>query len=238
MTDAIVIQNEKAKYAKNLLPYKSTLNNTEDVVITNLNSNAIVELVSLNVPLYNKDRSIRATVIAENEGAFNLGDALQFVAHKDGLYILSTRIFISDEYSSNNIYGKINYFINSVSYELDFTNQDEGFVYNQWVTFAQTFEANEGDEILLAFKVGSDEIGTRVYFGGFDCRFDDRGLQGVPPFYAEPFNPNLGLIQKKTTAEIEAIAEPFESEQYYNTTLGTICYYNGTSWQKISHSNM
>jgi len=46
-----------------------------------------------------------------------------------------------------------------------------------------------------------------------------------------------GLVQK-TTTEINAIASPTEGEQYYNTTLHTICFYNGTTWQKVTSTNM
>jgi hypothetical protein len=46
-----------------------------------------------------------------------------------------------------------------------------------------------------------------------------------------------GLVQK-TTTEINDIASPTEGEQYYNTTLHTICFYNGTTWQKVTSTNM
>lgn len=46
-----------------------------------------------------------------------------------------------------------------------------------------------------------------------------------------------GFINK-TTTEINAIASPVEGEQYYNTTLHTICFYNGTNWQKVTSTNM
>lgn len=49
---------------------------------------------------------------------------------------------------------------------------------------------------------------------------------------------NKSQILNKTTTEINAIASPVEGEQYYNTTLHTICFYNGTNWQKVTSTNM
>lgn len=49
---------------------------------------------------------------------------------------------------------------------------------------------------------------------------------------------NKSQILNKTTSEINAIASPIEGEQYYNTTLHTICFYNGTNWQKVTSTNM
>ena len=49
---------------------------------------------------------------------------------------------------------------------------------------------------------------------------------------------NKSQILNKTTTEINSIASPIEGEQYYNTTLHTICFYNGTNWQKVTSTNM
>ena len=49
---------------------------------------------------------------------------------------------------------------------------------------------------------------------------------------------NKSQILNKTTTEINAIASPVEGEQYYNTTLHTICFYNGTTWQRVTSINM
>lgn len=51
------------------------------------------------------------------------------------------------------------------------------------------------------------------------------------------FNDNTPFISK-TTTEINAIVSPQNGETYFNTTLATICFYDGTQWKKASHSNM
>jgi hypothetical protein len=47
----------------------------------------------------------------------------------------------------------------------------------------------------------------------------------------------LGLPQL-TTTQINAIASPKSGLTVYNTTLLTICFYNGTSWQKVTTTAM
>jgi len=46
------------------------------------------------------------------------------------------------------------------------------------------------------------------------------------------------LAPRMTTAQINAITTPAEGLQVYNTDLHVICFYDGTDWKKVSHSNM
>lgn len=41
-----------------------------------------------------------------------------------------------------------------------------------------------------------------------------------------------------TTTQINAISSPPAGLTIYNTTLNTICFYNGSNWQKITSANM
>lgn len=41
-----------------------------------------------------------------------------------------------------------------------------------------------------------------------------------------------------TTEEINAIPNPSNGDRCYNKTLNTICFYNGTSWQKVTSTAM
>ena len=53
------------------------------------------------------------------------------------------------------------------------------------------------------------------------------------------FNNNEGVaLPRLTTTQINAISSPTQGLMAYNTTLNTICFYNGSSWQKVSHANM
>ena len=53
------------------------------------------------------------------------------------------------------------------------------------------------------------------------------------------FNNDEGVaLPRLTTTEINAISSPAQGLMAYNTTLNTICFYNGSSWQKVSHTSM
>ena len=42
----------------------------------------------------------------------------------------------------------------------------------------------------------------------------------------------------KTTTEINAISTPQDGETYFNTTLSTLCFWDGTAWKRVTHSAM
>ena len=53
------------------------------------------------------------------------------------------------------------------------------------------------------------------------------------------FNNNEGVaLPRLTTTQINAISSPAQGLMAYNTTLNTICFYNGSSWQKVNSANM
>tara|TARA_R110001592_G_scaffold124286_1_gene333047 strand:+ start:1413 stop:3833 length:2421 start_codon:yes stop_codon:yes gene_type:complete len=46
------------------------------------------------------------------------------------------------------------------------------------------------------------------------------------------------LLPRMTTAQVNAISSPENGLTVYNTTLNTLCFYNGSSWQKVTSANM
>jgi len=46
------------------------------------------------------------------------------------------------------------------------------------------------------------------------------------------------LPPRMTTTQINAIASPANGLEVYNTTLACPCFYDGTSWRKVSHTTM
>jgi hypothetical protein len=46
------------------------------------------------------------------------------------------------------------------------------------------------------------------------------------------------LLPRMTTTQVNAISSPANGLTVYNTTLNTLCFYNGTSWQKVTSANM
>ena len=46
------------------------------------------------------------------------------------------------------------------------------------------------------------------------------------------------LVPRMTTTQINAISSPANGLIAYNTTLATLCFYDGSGWRKVSHSSM
>jgi hypothetical protein len=46
------------------------------------------------------------------------------------------------------------------------------------------------------------------------------------------------LFPRLTTTQVNAIVSPANGLTVYNTTLSVLCFYDGTAWKKLSHSNM
>jgi hypothetical protein len=52
------------------------------------------------------------------------------------------------------------------------------------------------------------------------------------------FNTKAVNFGPLTTTEINNILNPIDGDVAYNTTLNTICFYDGSSWKKVTHSAM
>ena len=74
-----------------------------------------------------------------------------------------------------------------------------------------------------------------INHNGSDLLIDDQGGN----IGSVLFNNDEGVaLPRLTTTEINAISLPAQGLMAYNTTLNTICFYNGSSWQKVSHTSM
>ena len=63
---------------------------------------------------------------------------------------------------------------------------------------------------------------------------DEASVQG-----AVLFQNAKGIVPRNaTTTQINAISTPNTGAMVYNTTLNTICFYNGSSWRQVSHTAM
>ena len=85
---------------------------------------------------------------------------------------------------------------------------------------------NYGTATLRAFQsaVGGVYVNTTTYQASAILQADST-TQGF-------------LAPRMTTAQILAITSPAEGLQVYNTDLHVICFYDGTTWKKVSHSHM
>ena len=74
-----------------------------------------------------------------------------------------------------------------------------------------------------------------INHNGSDLLIDDQGGN----IGSVLFNNSEGVaLPRLTTTQINAISLPAQGLMAYNTTLNTICFYNGSSWQKVSHTSM
>lgn len=90
--------------------------------------------------------------------------------------------------------------------------------------------------------------GTFDFSNSITTQGNIRGLNGVtagttsPPVssaIAEFVSTTRGFLPPRmTTAQINAISSPANGLVAYNTELSTLCFFNGTSWQKVSSTNM
>ena len=92
----------------------------------------------------------------------------------------------------------------------------------------------EGTNALL-FGGSASIPSWAINHNGSDLLIDDQGGNTGSVL----FNNSEGVaLPRLTTTEINAISLPAQGLMAYNTTLNTICFYNGSSWQKVSHTNM
>jgi hypothetical protein len=96
----------------------------------------------------------------------------------------------------------------------------------------------------MSLNAGETYFSGSLLGGGFWMQSNGNtviGAQSTPPASAlvEIRSTTKGFLQPRlTTAQILAITTPAEGLQVYNTDLHVICFYDGTGWKKVSHSNM
>ena len=87
----------------------------------------------------------------------------------------------------------------------------------------------------LSFGGSASVPSWAINSSGSDLIIDDQATTSGSVL----FNNNEGVaLPRLTTTQINAISSPTQGLMAYNTTLNTICFFNGWSWQKVSHANM
>jgi hypothetical protein len=114
---------------------------------------------------------------------------------------------------------------------------------NKWKRYAQVFSTYVGQDITFKFILRGNESSIytekSILIDGFKLEQDNKGV-GIPTPYIALVLPqnatDLGFTQL-TTTEINALT-PTEGLTVYNTTLAVLCFYDGSGWRKVTHSNM
>ncbi len=98
---------------------------------------------------------------------------------------------------------------------------DGGMISYSHQNNAMIFNAN-GSEAMRIDSSGNVGIGTTSPAALLDISSTTDGV----------------LLPRMTTTQVNAISSPENGLTVYNTTLNTLCFYNGTSWQKVTSANM
>jgi hypothetical protein len=96
-------------------------------------------------------------------------------------------------------------------------NTQQNFVFSN----EANFDANS-QVLVLNYYTGNVGIGTDSPLAKLDITSTTDGV----------------LLPRMTTTQVNAISSPENGLTVYNTTLNTICFYNGSSWQKVTTANM
>jgi len=108
-------------------------------------------------------------------------------------------------------------------------------------TTSPQFKLDVGDDMRI-------QTSNNLYFGGtqsvpewsINASSSDLLINDVATVQGAVLFQNVkGIVPRNaTTAEISAITGANTGAMVYNTTLNTICFYNGSSWRQVSHTAM
>lgn len=177
---------ETARYSDNLL---NSFCNFNTVHSWNIVSGAefVSPILNSSLKKYAGNSAINIPFIGSGETIFNAGGEQMLKGiNKDGVYLLSYRLFKSNDTSSINL--KVQVYVNDVLFPVNTLEQtlhtDEGFVDGEWNTYFQQLELVNGDVLDFAFSVESDETGVNLFIDGLKLELNDRNLN-VPSVYSE-----------------------------------------------------
>lgn len=99
--------------------------------------------------------------------------------------------------------------------------------------FGQVYVSGNGEEGRVYIQSDGTDGGVVITSNGQGGSIQ---LQSITGIY---INTNYGIINKNwTTAEINILTGVPTGSIVYNTTLGTLCFYDGAGWRKVSNTGM
>lgn len=185
MAVTYVTNQESPKYSENLLPKFCQFDENTAWNIVLGSSNAVVE--NTIAKQYKGKRSLLITATGTGGITFDNPTGTSFTAKETGVYIISIRAFIPISYDNASINFRMYCYNNAVSipaFDFNVYNTADGFEYDKWNTFSQTFDLTVGDVFEVQFKHSSNTIGTKIYLDGFKVEINNRNL-GVPSRYTK-----------------------------------------------------
>ena len=194
-----IISNNTNKYSENLFSAKSVFDGT--ITLNKTGGTSLATITYSDEFVYKKGKSIKSfisdnNVLAPVFNSFNLGDALTFVAPKDGNYVFSFNALADTSIVLDiplDTVEKIvvTKFVNSLPEEIEFLFEilDSANLSNgKWNNLAQSFDLIEGDVVDFSFahyKRLDLEPTSTLYLDGFKIELNDR-FNGIPTPYSFP----------------------------------------------------
>jgi len=171
------IKEVSANYNENIVPYFCTFNTPFTWVSSSGEENAVIE----NSPLRKAfgDMSMLLTFTGTNEIVFSCGgDQMTTICEYDGRKTLSTAFYIESTYEDAEVSFTTVVFVNGVAQDYNTFQADikasEGFIFDEWNTYAQKFSADKDDELTFQFKASSNAVGLKMFVDMFMVSQDDK----------------------------------------------------------------
>ena len=187
MGNLVITPKETAIFSDNLLTDFYDFTTPTSFTIVSGGSNASLnEVTNLK---YSSSLSLKVTQLIVNSDLVFDKSGNTTNAPRAGKYILSTRLFVASDDDDCEISLKVQAYVNDVLLPAnDFEaviNSTNGFIYDNWNTFAQTFDLAFDDRVDLRFICQSDKVGSEIFIDGLKLELNDRNLN-APTTYSKP----------------------------------------------------
>jgi hypothetical protein len=184
--EGIIIQQQQAKYSENILNSFMTFDDlnftytfTSGVGNLEVSNSDEFKLGDLNV------QRIRA--LTTNSATFNAGSRTDTTIKESGIHYIQFQAYKTDPQA--NIQMRLEVFVNGTltsdrTIEVQMRSS-QGFVDNNWNNYFQSFSANEGDVVSLAWYFECSEVDCITYLTGYKLERSNQSLL-APTFYTKP----------------------------------------------------
>jgi hypothetical protein len=184
--EALLIQQQQAKYSENILNSFMTFDEldftytfTSGVGNLEVSNSDEFKLGDVNV------QKIRA--LTTDSATFNAGTRTNTTIKESGIHNIQFQAFKTDPEA--NIQMRLEVFVNGTltaerTIEVQMRSS-QGFVDDNWNNYFQSFTANEGDVLSLAWYFECSEVDCITYLTGYKLERSNQNLF-APTFYTKP----------------------------------------------------
>lgn len=196
MADLSYTRNFANKFNENLLSVNSLLNNSPTITYNGNGSLTLVDTFAVtnnskSAALY----SVQDIIYGFDE-RFNFGNALEYTVERDGIHVFSFQVCTKEVNSDPDFnmtlklivtVGGVDTHTFPILFNFGSTKAEEFY------TFSQSFDANQGDLINFKFEITNPSVGNPnpsfyLNFSGFKLEIEDKDneIKGIPTPYSLP----------------------------------------------------